>query len=120
MSVSRGKIHEYLGMTLYYIVRGQVSITMISYIEEVLSVFDKAEPKGDGTNTSSTPYNLFVVNEDCKELNQKKVAEFHNLVAKTLYSTKRPIPHTCTSIAFLTTIVRAPNKDNWDKLVHLM
>ena len=43
MSVSRGKIHEYLGMTLDNTVRGQVSITMISYIGEIVAVFSKSE-----------------------------------------------------------------------------
>ena len=33
MSVNRGKVHEYLGMNLYYTVCGQVGITMCSYIE---------------------------------------------------------------------------------------
>jgi hypothetical protein len=46
--------------------------------------------------------------------------QFHNLVAKTLYATKRARPDTCTSIAFLTTRVRAPDKDDWKKLIHLM
>jgi hypothetical protein len=46
--------------------------------------------------------------------------EFHNLVAKTLYATKRARPDTCTAIAFLTTRVREPDKDDWTKLVHLM
>jgi hypothetical protein len=46
--------------------------------------------------------------------------EFHNLVAKTLYATKRARPDTCTATAFLTTRVRAPDKDDWTKLVHLM
>jgi len=42
------------------------------------------------------------------------------LVAKTLYATKRARPDTCTAIAFLTTRVRAPDEDDWTKLVHLM
>jgi hypothetical protein len=46
--------------------------------------------------------------------------EFHNLVAKTLYATKRARPDTCTAIAFLTMTVREPDKDDWTKLVHLM
>ena len=41
-------------------------------------------------------------------------------MAKTLYATKRARPDTCTSIAFLTTRVRAPDKDDWTKLSHLM
>jgi hypothetical protein len=46
--------------------------------------------------------------------------ELHDLVATTLYGTKRTRPDTCTAIAFLTTRVRAPDKEDWTKLVHLM
>ena len=120
MTVSRGKVHKYLGMTLDYTVRGQVQITMFDYVNEILAAFDKAEPEGAGTKTSAAPENLFKVNEDCVKLQPSKAVEFHNLVAKTLYATKRARPDTCTSIAFLTTRVRAPDKDDWTKLVHLM
>jgi hypothetical protein len=41
-------------------------------------------------------------------------------MAKTLYATKRVRPDTYTAIAFLTTIVQTPNKENWTKLVHFM
>jgi hypothetical protein len=60
------------------------------------------------------------VDENCEKLKQDKAVEFHNLVAKTLYSTKRARPDTCTAITFLTTRVRAPDKEDWNKLVHLM
>jgi hypothetical protein len=120
MSVSRGKIHKYLGMTLDYSVRGQVRITMIDYIDEILSAFGKADSKGLGTKTSAAPENLFKTDEDCEKLQLDKTVEFHNLVAKTLYATKRARPDTCTAIAFLTTRVRAPDRDDWKKLVHLM
>jgi hypothetical protein len=120
MVVSRGKIHEYLGMTLDYSVRGQVKITMLDYVDAILTAFDIAEPKGAGTKSSAASDNLFTVNEDCEKLSPEKAVQFHNLVAKTLYATKRARPDTCTAIAFLTTRVRAPDKDDWKKLVHLM
>jgi hypothetical protein len=60
------------------------------------------------------------VDGNCENLKQDKAVEFHNLVAKTLYSIKRSRPNTCTAITFLTTSVRAPDKDEWNKLVHLM
>jgi hypothetical protein len=120
MTVSRGKVHKYLGMTLDYTIRGQVMITMNDYIEEILTAFDKADPKGGGTKTSAASENLFRIDEDCEKLQPDKAVEFHNLVAKTLYATKRARPDTCTAIAFLTTRVRAPDKDDWTKLVHLM
>ena len=120
MTVSRGKVHKYLGMTLDYTVSGQVKITMTDYIGEILSAFDKADPKGRGTKSSAASENLFKIDEDCEKLQPKKAVEFHNLVAKTLYATKRARPDTCTAIAFLTTRVRAPDKDDWKKLSHLM
>jgi hypothetical protein len=100
-----GKVHKYLGMTLDYTFRGQVKITMFDYIEEILNAFYKAEPKGAGTKSSAAPENLFTVNEDCEKLQPDKTVAFHNLVAKTLYATKRARPDTCTAIAFLTSIL---------------
>jgi hypothetical protein len=120
MTVSRGKIHKYLGMTLDYTVRGQVKITMFDYMDEIITAFDKAEPKGGGTKTSAAPDSIFKVDENCEKLKQDKAVEFHNLVANTFYSTKRSMPDTCIAITFLTMRVRAPNKDDWNKLVHLM
>jgi hypothetical protein len=42
MPVSRGKINNYLGMKLDYTVCGKVKITMFDYVNEILTVFDKA------------------------------------------------------------------------------
>jgi hypothetical protein len=120
MTVSRGKIHKYLGMMLDYSVPGQVKITMLEYVNEILAAFDKTEPKGGGTKTSAAPDSLFKVDKDCEKLAQVKAVEFHKLVATTLYATKRARPDTCTAIAFLTTRVREPDKEDWTKLVHLM
>jgi len=60
------------------------------------------------------------VNEDCDKLSEAASADFHTIVANTLYVTKRARPDTCLAIAFLTTRVRAPDTDDWDKLCHLM
>jgi hypothetical protein len=122
MMVSRGKVHKYLGVTLDYTIHGQVKITMIDYIDKILTAFDKADPKGGGTKTSrAASENLFsIIDGDCEKLQPNKAVEFHNLVAKTLYATKRARPDTCTAITFLMTRVRAPDKDDWTKLVHLM
>ena len=63
-------------------------ITMFSYIENILTAFDKADPKGKGAKSIAAPNNIFVVKEDCKKLDQVKVVEFHSLVANNLYATK--------------------------------
>ena len=49
MKVISGKLHEYLGITLYYSVKVQVNTTMMDYIKESLECLDKAEPKSRGT-----------------------------------------------------------------------
>ena len=120
MSVSRCKVYEYLRMTLDYTVCGQVRIMMLSYAQDILTDFDKAYLKERGTKSSAATNNIFVVKKDCKKLDQENFMDCHNLVSKILYATKRARPDTCTAIAFLKTRVRAPNKDNWDKFVHLM
>ena len=76
-------------MTLYYTVRGQVRIAIFSYIEDILTAFNKEYMKGKGTDSSAAPNSIFVLNKECKKLGQEKVMEFHNIVSKTLYSTKR-------------------------------
>ena len=55
MMVIWGKVHKYLGMTLYYTVRGQFQITMIYFLEKFLIAFYKAEPKGGSTKISAAP-----------------------------------------------------------------
>jgi hypothetical protein len=61
---------------------------MLDYVDEILAAFDKAEPKGGDTRTSAAPDSLFKVDENCEKLTQAKAVEFHNLVVKTLYTTK--------------------------------
>ena len=43
MKVSRGKVHQYLGMTLDYSTDGVVKVSMFDYIDEILAAFDKVE-----------------------------------------------------------------------------
>jgi hypothetical protein len=64
MTISRGRVHKYLGMTLDYTVHGRVSISMFDYIDKIINAFDKAEPKGGSTKSSTAPDDLFKVDED--------------------------------------------------------
>jgi hypothetical protein len=120
MTVSRGRVHKYLGMTVDYTICGRVNILMLDYVDEIINAFDKAEPKEGGTRSSAAPDDLFKVGEDCEKLPPDKAVEFHNLVAKILYPTKQARPDRCTAITFLTMRVQALDKDDWKKLVHLM
>jgi hypothetical protein len=98
-----------------------VAVCVCEHLDRMSKVFDKAEPNGACTKSSAAPTNLFTVHKDCEKLSSNEAVEFHNVVAKTLHVTKRARPDTsCAPIAFLTTRVREPNKDDWKKRVHLM
>ncbi len=128
MKVHRGKVHKYLGMTLDFSHKGQCIVTMHDYLDGILKTNDVAKDKHDDGFLPITkqhyetpaPENLFTVDEDCDKLPEEMAADFHTIIAKKLYVPKRARPDICLSIAFLTTRVRAPNKDDWEKLPHLM
>jgi hypothetical protein len=73
MTVSRGRVHKYLGMILDYTVRGQVNISMFDYIDKIINAFDKAEPMGGGTKSSAAPDALFKAKEDCQSSHLKRL-----------------------------------------------
>jgi hypothetical protein len=120
MKVSRGKVHEYLGMTLDYSVKGQCKITMFKYIDEMLKTFETAAPNATGVKSCAAPKDLFSADESCEKLPVPQAEKFHSLVAKMLFATKRARPDTGTAVSYLTTRVREPDRDDWRKLVHLM
>jgi hypothetical protein len=101
---------------------------MHDYLDGILKAYDGAKNKHDDGFLPITkqryempaPENLFTVDDDCQKLPEEMAADFHTIIAKTLYVTKRARPDICLSIAFLTTTVRAPDKDDWEKLRHLM
>ena len=99
---------------------GQVNITMLDYIDEIIDAFDKSGPTGCSTKSSAATAILFKVKEYCKNINVKRAVEFHHLVVKILFSTKWARPDTCTEISFLTTRAREPDNDDWSKLVNLI
>ena len=69
---------------------------------------------------TSAPNDLFKVKEDQAKLGTIRANYFHKIVAMMLYVTKRAWPDAALSIAFLTTRVRGPDEDDWQKLGHLI
>ena len=70
MSVIQGKVHQYLVTTVDYTFCGQVRITILGYIEDILTNINKVDPKGKGTKSRAATNNIFVVKEDVKNLDQ--------------------------------------------------
>jgi hypothetical protein len=117
VKVCRGSVHDYLGMTLDYRVKGQVSIDMTGYVEKMIDGFPQ---QLDGE--SMIPWNdsLFKVNEEAIKLDRHQAENFHTVVAQGLFLCNRGRPDIAPAIAFLSTRVRCPDEEDWQKLVRLM
>ncbi len=125
------KTHKYLGMSLDFSHSNQYRVTMIDYVDEIVVAYDKAlkdlsngfsavTKKKNVARTSMAPDELFIVGKGAEKLSEEGAMAFHNLVAKTLYVSKRATLDVSMSIAFLTTGVRALDVNDWRKLSHLM
>ena len=118
VTVTRGDIHDYLGMKFDFSVRGKVMIDMIDYME---SMVDDFSIKFKMTDTAPTPAaeDLFAEGEG-NALEPQQAKEYHTFVAKGLFACKRARPDIHPTIAVLCTRVRQPNEDNWTKLLCLL
>ena len=119
MRISRGKKHDFLGMTLDYSTPKVVQITMFPYVKEVVEDFAKYDP---GKRVAATPgiNHLFKVDDDSPPLSKKQAEIFHGFVAKLLFLMKRARPDIATAISYLTTRVKVPNEDDWSKLARVV
>jgi hypothetical protein len=115
MKFTRGPVHEYLGMVFDYTKRGQVSISMERYVDEVL----KAHPV-DGTAKTPAADDLFDVDVDSPLLSKTDAKTYHTVTAKLLYLAKRARPDVLTAVSYCTTRVQAPTDDDLRKLMRVL
>jgi hypothetical protein len=116
---TRGKLHDYLGMTLDYTMKGQVSIDMVDYVNKMLKEYTLEGL--EGTKVAS-PWNenLFKVQESSPLLDETSRELFHTTTAQGLFLCKRARPDISPAIAYLTTRVMHPNEDDLQKLTRMM
>jgi hypothetical protein len=115
--VSRGKKHDNLGMDLN--VPGQFKITMIPYLKGVIRDFPE---EITGRATSAAADHLFTVREDQdrEPLDESRALAFHHTVAQLMFACPRARKDLQTAVAFLTTRVRSPYEDDWEKLKRVL
>ena len=77
ISVTRGLMHDYLGMTIDYSVKGKVKFynNMFDYIEQILNeVYSKLMV---GASVTPAAAHLFNVNDGAVKLSRKEADAFH-------------------------------------------
>jgi hypothetical protein len=103
-------------MKLDYTERGKLKLDMVDYVDDMIQDFP-----GEVT-TSNYPWNenLFKVDPNEKQLSKEQRELFHTFVAKALFLCKRARPDIQPAIAFLTTRVKSPDRQDWAKLLKMM
>lgn len=102
MKVRRGKIHEYVRMTLDFSTRGEVKVTMVPYIKEIVSLFKKYD-KNDSSAKTPAADHLFKIRDEADSLSDDRATVYHHFTAKALFATQRARPDISLAVAFLTT-----------------
>jgi Reverse transcriptase (RNA-dependent DNA polymerase) len=94
---TRGKIHDYLGMTLDHSTSKKLKLKMQDFIEKMIKEFPET------LKDSNCPWNenLFKVNKEAEKLSKDKAEIFHKFVAKGLFASKRARPDILPVIKFL-------------------
>jgi hypothetical protein len=113
VKVTRGKLHDYLGMIFDFLDRDKVKINMTEYLSKVIADFPEeiigkvATPAGD---------HLFKVRDDGRKLNEEQADAFRHTVYQLLFAANRARRDIQTAVSFLATRVQAPDEDDWGKL----
>ena len=113
MTVRRGKIHDYLGMTLDFSNPGKFIVDMEAYLDEMLT--DLPEDMG-GVATTPAADHLFKVRDSAPKLNEERAELFHRVTAQMLFVAQRGRPNLRTATSFLTKRVQNPDEDDYKKL----
>ena len=118
LTVSRGQVHDYLGMTLDFFNKGKVRIDMEHYIDMML----QDEPKEmEGVSNTPAAQHLFKTNsEDLQLLDAEQKKIFVHLVMQGLYLSQQGRPDIRTAIAFLCGQLHNPDKDDYKKLTRMI
>ena len=89
MTITRGKIHKYLGMTIDYSSLVKVKFSFVNYIGNMLENISEDMKGGSSTPAGN---NLLETAEYVIKLSKSDADIFHHLVAQLLYLSKQAQP----------------------------
>jgi hypothetical protein len=112
LSITKGKVHSYLGMLFDFTTAGELNISMDGFMQDVLREYEVS----GNAKTPATDMLFNIQVGDKTILNVADTEKFHSRVAKLLYLAKRIRPDIMTAVAFLTTRVRNPDQSDLSKL----
>ena len=114
LTVTRGSVHDYLGMTLDFSVKGKVMVKMLDYVKKLVDIAPKSMSGIAATPANDDLFDRY--DDDSPKLGEVEKEAHHTLVAKLLFLAKRSRPDVLTPVSYLTTRVTCPNQADWKKL----
>jgi hypothetical protein len=119
MRVSRGKLHDYLWMTLDFTMKGEVKVRMVDYLKWVINDFPEVI-----TGSAATPAtdNLFDVHPDEERtlIYDKRARSCYHSVAQLPFASSISRNYIHMTTTFLTTRLKSPDEDDWGKLKRVL
>ena len=114
LAESRGFVHEYLVITIDYLLPGKVVFTMFNYLEDIIV------EAPDDLKKSCLYYpgneRILKMNPESPKLSQKQVELLHGILARLLFASKRARPDIQVCVPFLCTRVKSPTEEDYEKL----
>ena len=95
MIVKRGKIHDYLGMTLDFSKEDKFIVNMEEYIDKILTGLLEYM---NGVVTTPALDHLFKTFSDVPKIYKKRAELFHRITAETLFLAHRDRPNLRTAL----------------------
>ena len=114
LSKNIGNLHDYLGITIDYSIKGKVVFTMFVFLEDI--IVECPDDLKKATSIFPANDNLFKLSKNSPRLNNKKSDLFHQITTRLLFAAKQARPNIQVCVAFLCTQVKNPHEDNYKKL----
>ena len=118
LTMTWGKVHEYLGMTVDFTQAPEVKFSQYDFVKKLW--LGLPESLKGGYKDTPAPANLFKLDADSKELDNKRKVIYHNVTAKCLWMGQRLRPDIQLTVGFHCTRVKAPTELDSEKLKHLL
>ena len=119
LSVTRGFVHDYLGMTFDLRVEGEVALSQYDFAKKLhISLPD--DTKNGKYKKTPAPEDLLKVNDASPKLDGARKETYHCITANTLWLSQRSRSDLQLAIGFHCSRVKDPNEEDWEKLTWLM
>ncbi len=119
LSMHTGRKHDYLGVDMEFKEDGTLDVSMVAYLKNVILDFPELIT---GKAATLAADHLFTLRDkkESRLLEEERALAFHHMVAQLLFMSMRARQDIQTAVAFHTTRVKCPDKDDWGKLKQVL